>query len=71
MIGAAIVGLPGFVAGHNGFAAWGVTAGLADNTDLYIGNPCSNDQNATNGKIRSFMEHIPEVTADAEVKADP
>ena len=58
MIGAAIVGLPGFVAGHNGFAAWGVTAGLADNTDLYIGNPCSNDQNTTNGKIRSFMEHI-------------
>ena len=34
--GAAIVGLPGFAAGHNGHAAWGVTAGLADNTALYI-----------------------------------
>ena len=34
--GAAIVGLPGFAAGHNGHSAWGVTAGLGDNTDLYI-----------------------------------
>jgi len=58
MIGAAIVGLPGFAAGHNGFAAWGVTAGLADNTDLYIGHPSSNNPNTDNGKIRSFMEHI-------------
>ena len=22
--------------GHNGFAAWGVTAGLTDNTDLFV-----------------------------------
>ena len=36
LAGAAIVGLPGFAAGHNGYASWGVTAGLADNTDLYI-----------------------------------
>ena len=34
--GATIVGLPGLASGHNGHAAWGVTAGLADNTDLYI-----------------------------------
>lgn len=34
--GAAFVGAPGFGIGHNGFAAWGVTAGLTDNTDLYL-----------------------------------
>ena len=36
LAGATIVGLPGFAAGHNESASWGVTAGLADNTDLYI-----------------------------------
>ncbi len=34
--GAALAGTPGIAAGHNGFAAWGVTAGLVDNTDLYL-----------------------------------
>jgi penicillin amidase len=34
--GAALVGTPGFGAGHNGFAAWGVTAGLADTVDLFL-----------------------------------
>lgn len=34
--GAALIGTPAFAAGHNGFAAWGVTAGLSDNTDLFI-----------------------------------
>ncbi len=34
--GACFVGGPGFLAGHNGFAAWGVTAGLVDNTDLFL-----------------------------------
>lgn len=33
---ACFAGAPGFPAGHNGFAAWGVTAGLADNFDLYL-----------------------------------
>src|SRR5262249_22507433 len=33
--GASFIGLPGFPTGHNGFAAWGITAGLADNTDLF------------------------------------
>jgi len=36
VVGAALAGTPGFPVGHNGFAAWGVTAGLTDNTDLYI-----------------------------------
>jgi len=34
--GASFVGSPGVPCGHNGFAAWGVTAGLTDNTDLFL-----------------------------------
>jgi penicillin amidase len=34
--GASFVGGPAFPAGHNGFAAWGVTAGFVDNTDLFL-----------------------------------
>jgi len=36
VVGASIPGTPGFGFGHNGAAAWGVTAGLIDNTDLFI-----------------------------------
>jgi penicillin amidase len=31
-----MAGVPVFPAGHNDVAAWGLTAGLADNTDLFI-----------------------------------
>lgn len=34
--GATFLGGPLFLVGHNGTAAWGVTAGLADNTDLFL-----------------------------------
>jgi penicillin amidase len=34
--GASFVGSPTVPIGHNGVAAWGVTAGLLDNTDLFI-----------------------------------
>ena len=34
--GVSFVGAPIFVAGHNGTIAWGVTAGLVDNTDLFL-----------------------------------
>lgn len=34
--GASFVGMPVIAAGHNDTAAWGVTAGLADNLDLYL-----------------------------------
>jgi penicillin amidase len=34
--GAQLVGAPGFGIAHNGFCAWGVTAGLTDNTDLFV-----------------------------------
>jgi penicillin amidase len=34
--GASFVGGPAVLSGHNGQAAWGVTAGCTDNTDLFI-----------------------------------
>ena len=34
--GAALPGTPSFAAGHNGFGAWGVTAGHCDETDLFL-----------------------------------
>jgi penicillin amidase len=34
--GASFTSQPAFSAGHNGFAAWGVTAGHHDNTDLFV-----------------------------------
>ncbi len=34
--GAALAGAPGVAIGHNGFAAWGVTAGLTDNSDFFV-----------------------------------
>jgi len=34
--GGTFMGTPGFAIGHNAFAAWAPTAGLVDNTDLYI-----------------------------------
>lgn len=36
MVGATLAGTPLFASGHNGNVAWGVTAGLVDNTDLFI-----------------------------------
>ncbi|MCA9634925.1 MAG: penicillin acylase family protein [Myxococcales bacterium] len=35
-VGATLAGAPGIAAGHNGVAAWGVTAAHFDNTDLFI-----------------------------------
>ncbi len=34
--GALLPGTPAVSIGHNGFCAWGVTAGLTDNTDLFL-----------------------------------
>ena len=36
LAGAALPGTPAMAAGHNGHCAWGVTAGLTDNTDLFL-----------------------------------
>src|SRR5690606_3884962 len=35
-IGAGVAGIPGVFIGHNGDVAWGLTAGMADVSDLYI-----------------------------------
>ncbi len=34
--GASVVGIPAVAPGHNGHAAWGITAAHADNTDLFL-----------------------------------
>lgn len=34
--GASFVGLPAFPVAHNGFAAWGITVGYVDDTDLFL-----------------------------------
>jgi penicillin amidase len=34
--GAMFIGTPVFAAGHNGVAAWGITAGMVDNVDLFV-----------------------------------
>lgn len=34
--GAAFAGTPAIIVGHNEHGAWGLTAGMADNTDLYV-----------------------------------
>jgi penicillin amidase len=36
VVGASLPGSPAIAAGHNGHAAWGITAGLIDNTDLFL-----------------------------------
>ena len=36
VVGATFAGLPAFPVGHNGHVAWGVTLGLADNSDLFL-----------------------------------
>ncbi|MFH1330869.1 MAG: penicillin acylase family protein [Actinomycetota bacterium] len=36
LAGASLPGAPALPAGHNGHSAWGVTAGLIDNTDLFL-----------------------------------
>ncbi|HSG79531.1 MAG TPA: penicillin acylase family protein [Acidimicrobiia bacterium] len=36
VVGASLPGTPAFGAGHNGHAAWGITAALTDTTDLFL-----------------------------------
>ncbi len=36
VIGATLAGTPTIPTGHNGFCAWGITAGCTDNTDLFL-----------------------------------
>ena len=58
LAGAGIVGLPGFVSGHNGHIAWGVTAGLGDNTDLYIESQEGECSGYSNSMSKIYSEQI-------------
>jgi penicillin amidase len=49
--GACLAGTPAFAVGHNGTAAWGVTDGCVDNTDLFleeIGRDCKSVREGDN-----------------------
>ena len=60
MAGAALAGSPGIAAGHNGFAAWGVTAGLIDNADLYVeeGLEASSMHKFADSDLQNLYERI-------------
>jgi penicillin amidase len=47
--GASLIGSPCIGIGHNGFAAWGITAGLADQTDLFIETVTPDGRNVRRG----------------------
>jgi penicillin amidase len=52
--GATFLGGPSVLAGHNGRAAWGVTAGMVDNTDLFL------EQIGPDGSsVRQGNEYVP------------
>jgi len=67
--GATFVGLPGVPAGFNEHGAWGVTAGLVDNTDLFV------EEIGEDGRsVRQGDEFVPcdVLTEEIEVKgAEP
>ncbi len=53
--GATFVGGPGFLVGHNGTACWGLTAGLVDNTDLFI------EEIGPDGRLAPAGNGVPDV----------
>ena len=59
--GATMVGAPGFPAGHNEVAAWGVTAGLIDNTDLFLEEVGPDGRSVREGDDFVACEHRHEV----------
>lgn len=59
--GPSFVGAPLFAIGHNGFAAWGVTAGMIDNTDLFIEEVGPDGQSAREGDAFVPCEVVREV----------
>jgi len=62
LAGASFVGVPALPAGHNGFAAWGITAGLIDNTDLFLEEVGADGQSLRQGEefvpCEVRLEHI-------------
>lgn len=59
--GASMPGTPTVAVGHNGKAAWGVTAGLTDNTDLFIEEMGPDGRSVRRGDAFVPCEVIPEV----------
>ncbi len=61
LAGACLAGIPSFGVGHNGHVAWGVTAGLIDNTDLFLedlgpdGTSCREDDGFVACDVRDEM----------------
>lgn len=61
--GPSFVGSPLFASGHNGFCAWGVTGGFADNTDLFV------EEVGHDGKsVREGQDFIPCDVAEEVIK---
>jgi penicillin G amidase len=52
--GGAFTGSPGFFLGHNGYAAWGITIGFLDNTDLFV-----EDIGPDGTSVREGDEYVP------------
>ncbi|MFQ5554554.1 MAG: penicillin acylase family protein, partial [Acidimicrobiia bacterium] len=68
LAGACLAGTPSFGVGHNGHVAWGVTAGLIDNTDLFV------EEIGENGtSVRSGDDYVacPVRTEVIKVKGGP
>ncbi|MDQ6682551.1 MAG: penicillin acylase family protein [Chloroflexota bacterium] len=66
--GASYVGGPAFPIGHNGFAAWGITAGLTDTCDLFIEELGADGRSVRRGEAWEACEVIEE---RIEVKGAP
>ncbi len=61
--GATLVGGPAVEVGHNGFASWGITAALFDNTDLF-----QEEIGPDGATLRSGDEFVPCEVLDEKIK---
>ena len=68
LVGATFAGLPAFPVGHNGHVAWGVTIGLADNSDLFLEQIGDDGMSVREGKGYVPCETIEE---NIEIKGSP
>ncbi len=66
IVGASFAGSPGIPVGHNGFACWGLTAGLTDTTDLFIVTPNADGKFADSEVVREVIR----VKGEADVVED-
>lgn len=57
--GVSIVGIPTFITGHNGTAAWGSTAAQVDNTDLFLEELTPDGKQVRHGDVfEACLEHV-------------